>query len=95
MDELLASSLPDQILDSFSSRRRPSLSGEDGGLSRHGSFAGEGGAGEEGGEDEPLLKRESGAEEREKSKERRETLMLNGKYTSRAGYGHTEGYMIR
>jgi hypothetical protein len=75
VDELLASSLPDQILESF---RRPSLNGEDDGLNRRTSGADIHGDGR--GEDEPLLKRESGAEDRQAKKDKRETLMLNGQF---------------
>lgn len=80
VDELLSSSLPTDVLDTFSSRRRPSLSGNQGPpLVRESWSSVEHGYGGEGaGENEPLLKRENGVEEREKRKEKRESLMLNG-----------------
>jgi len=80
VDELLSSSLPTDVLDTFSSRRRPSLSGYQAlALARESLISVENGHGGEGaGESEPLLKRENGVEEREKRKEKRESLMLNG-----------------
>ncbi|KAL7410983.1 hypothetical protein BDY24DRAFT_398258 [Mrakia frigida] len=77
VDELLDSSLPKEIFDTFSSRRRPSLSGNHGLVRESWVSAENGYEGEGDGETEPLLKRENGAEEREKRKEKRESLMLN------------------